>query len=303
MSEPDLSAFRQEIDAIDAEMHALIVRRAGLAEKIRGLKTGDDLKLRPGREANILRTLIARHTGAFPKIQLVRIWREILSASLAMQGPFSVAVFATETAHSFWDLARDHFGGGVQTWKFGTTRRVVETVVTGQCSIGILPEPNPQDTDPWWQYLAVHPNAANKGRPARVIAKLPFARAAAQYGGPEAFIVACAEPEASGNDRSLLAIDLGTDFSTDALLKAVADSGFGGAVPLTKWHDLADRKRWVHLVEIEGFLSPDDARLAQAAEIFGKNFNEIIVVGGFAEPLVVDEKAQASAPPVRARMR
>ena len=303
MSEPDLSAFRQEIDAIDAEMHALIVRRAGLSEKVREIKTGDELKLRPGREANILRALVARHTGAFPKIQLVRMWREILSASLSMQGPFSVAVFATETAHSFWDLARDHFGGGVQTWKFGTTRRVVETVVSGQCSIGVLPEPDPQDTDPWWQYLVVHPNAANKGRPVRVIAKLPFARVTAQYGGPEAFIVARAEPEASGNDRSLLTIDLGTDFSTDALLKAVADVGFSDATLLSKWHNVSERRRWIHLVEVAGFLSTDDGRLAQAADILGKSLNEIIGVGGFAEPLAVQEAPQAAAPTTRARTR
>src|SRR3989304_6084616 len=120
MSETDLTALRKEIDAIDAEIHALIMRRAAITESIRGLKAGDELKLRPGREANILRALVARHTGAFPRTQLVRIWREILSASLAMQGPFSVAVFATETAYGLWDLARDHFGGGGQTWKFGS---------------------------------------------------------------------------------------------------------------------------------------------------------------------------------------
>ena len=125
MSETDLSALRQEIDTIDAELHALLVRRAAVSEKVRGIKSDDSLKLRPGREANILRALIARHSGSFPKAQLIRIWREILTASLAMQGPFSVAVYATETAHSLWDLARDHFGSGLISWKFGTTRRVV----------------------------------------------------------------------------------------------------------------------------------------------------------------------------------
>jgi chorismate mutase len=298
MSESDLSAFRQEIDAIDAELHALIVRRAEVSEKVRAIKTGDDLKLRPGREANILRALAARHVGAFPKPQLVRIWREILTASLAMQGPFSVAIYATETAHSFWDLARDHFGGGVQNWKFGTTRRVVETVVSGQCTVGILPEPDPQDVDPWWQYLLVQPNAANQGRPIRVIAKLPFARAGAQHGGAEAVIVARAEAEPSGNDRSLIAIDLAADYSTDMLLTEVAACGFTGAFLRSKWHDPSERKRWVHLVETDGFLAADDPRIADAKAVFDKNLNEIIVVGGFAEPLVLDDQTH---PVARAR--
>jgi chorismate mutase/prephenate dehydratase len=302
MSEPDLSAFRKEIDAIDAELHALLVRRAEVSEKVRATKTDDSLKLRPGREANILRALVARHTGTFPKPQLIRIWREILSASLAMQGPFSVAVYATETAHSFWDLARDHFGVGIVSWKFGTTRRVVETVVSGQCTVGILPEPDPQDSDPWSQYLLSRANAANDGKPIRVIAKLPFARLTAPYGATEAMIVARAEPEQSGRDRAYLAIDLSADYSTDMLLTEVADCGFTGALLRSKWQDPQDRKRWVQLVEVEGFVAADDKRLAEASRIFDRNFNEIIVVGGFAEPLVLDE-AVRPAQSARARAR
>ena len=49
MSETDLTALRKEIDAIDAEIHALIMRRAAITESIRGLKAGDELKLRPAR--------------------------------------------------------------------------------------------------------------------------------------------------------------------------------------------------------------------------------------------------------------
>lgn len=303
MSESDLSAFRQEIDAIDAELHALLMRRAEVSEKVRKIKTGDELKLRPGREANILRALVARHKGAFPTPQLVRIWREILSASLAMQGPFSVAIYATETAHSFWDLARDHFGVGVQCWKFGTSRRVVETVASGQCSVGILPEPDPQETDPWWQYLLAQPNSANEGRPLRIIAKLPFARTTAQYGAAEAVIVARAEAEQSGQDRSLIAIDLSADYSTDMLLTEVAECGITGAFLRAKWHDRSARKRWVHLVEADGYVTTDDPRLADAARVFEKNLNDIIVVGGFAEPLVLDDRARPAKAATRARAR
>ena len=300
MSETDLTALRKEIDAIDAEIHDLIMRRAAISESIRRVKAGDELKLRPGREANILRALLARHTGAFPKPQLVRIWREILSASLGMQGPFSVAVFATETAHGFWDLARDHFGGGVQSWKFSTTRRVVETVVTGQCSIGIVPEPDLQDTESWWQFLVVQPNTANRGRPVRVISKLPFLRRAAQHGGTEAYVIARADPEDSGQDRSLLAIDLAADLSTDTLHKAVADLGFSGILR-AKWHDTTAPKRWVHLVDVAGFIARDDDRVAHAGDIFGDNLNEVVVIGGFADPVILDDGARPGATQSRAK--
>lgn len=298
MAEPDLTQLRKEIDAIDEELQKLIVQRAQISESIRRVKNDGELKLRPGREANIVRALLERHTGNFPKAQLVRIWREILSASLSMQGPFSVGIYATETAHSFWDLARDHFGSGVQTWKFATARRVVETVATGQCSIGIVPEPDLQNSENWWQYLVVQPNAANRGKPVRVISKLPFVRQTAQHGGVEAYVIACAEPEDSGADRSLLAIDLVTDMSTDALQKALADWGFSGIIR-AKWHDTSAPKRWVHLVDVAGFIARDDDRVAHAADVFGGSLTEVIVIGGFAEPVVLESATR----PARARAR
>ena len=66
MPEIDLSQLRKEIDVIDAEIHALIVRRAHISESIRGVKSDDEPKLRPGREANILRALLAR-AGYWPR--------------------------------------------------------------------------------------------------------------------------------------------------------------------------------------------------------------------------------------------
>jgi chorismate mutase len=295
MAETDLSALRSEIDAIDAEMHALLRRRAGIAERIRGAKTDDSLKLRPGREANILRALIARHEGAFPKPQLVRIWREILSASLAMQGPFSMAVFANEAAHDIWDLARDHFGAGMKAQRFATARRVVEAVVSGAATIGIVPQPSLQDPENWWQHLVVGPNAGNDGRPARIIAKLPFIAAEAGPNTPEAYVIARAEPEASGADRSVIAIDLAVDNSTDGLQRQLAAANLEGSI-LAHWQDELTPRRWVHLVEVAGFLTTGDGRLGRVRDVFGDQLNQAMVIGAFAEPLDLSDAAQPASP-------
>ena len=90
-----LDALRREIDRIDDEIHDLLMRRAAVAGEIRRSKGPDNGSyLRLGREAAILRRLVARHSGSFPKPALVRIWREIMAALTQLQGPFSVAVFA-----------------------------------------------------------------------------------------------------------------------------------------------------------------------------------------------------------------
>lgn len=62
-----LQELRSEIDRIDSDLHALIKQRAALVEEIRRVKARDAITtVRPGREADILRSLLRRHDGPFP---------------------------------------------------------------------------------------------------------------------------------------------------------------------------------------------------------------------------------------------
>src|SRR5437879_4340389 len=75
-----LDDLRAEIDAIDDSLHDLLMRRAGLAGDIARLKAtapagASGPLFRPGREAAIVRRILARHKGPFPPAALVRIWR------------------------------------------------------------------------------------------------------------------------------------------------------------------------------------------------------------------------------------
>src|SRR5512146_3039883 len=101
--EPNLATIRREIDSIDDSIHDLIMRRTGLVERIRAAKTGDGF-YRPAREAEIVRRLMARHSGSFPKISLARMWREMMAAITRLQGPFSVAAFVSNDRPGYWDL-------------------------------------------------------------------------------------------------------------------------------------------------------------------------------------------------------
>lgn len=74
-SDATLQSLRRQIDRIDDQLHDLIMARAALVEQVAAAKPDSGVPLRPGREAEILRRLIARHAGRFPKGALVRIWR------------------------------------------------------------------------------------------------------------------------------------------------------------------------------------------------------------------------------------
>ena len=65
--------------------------RARVVENV--ARSGKAAAFRPGREAAILRRLLARHTGKLPPQTLVRMWREMLAGTTAMQTPVTVAVF------------------------------------------------------------------------------------------------------------------------------------------------------------------------------------------------------------------
>jgi hypothetical protein len=84
---------------------------------------------------------------------LVRIWREILAGTVAMQTDFAVAVYAPDTMQGYWDLARDHYGSHTRMTALGTPSQVLRAVTEATASVGVLPMPAEGDPEPWWPYL------------------------------------------------------------------------------------------------------------------------------------------------------
>src|SRR5258707_33255 len=103
-----LEDVRKRIDAIDAELLGLVAERAGLAKDVAAAKAaaGDAGKfgLRPAREAQLLRKLLASRQGPSPSL-IVRICRELIGDSLATQGPFRIAVWGEAGGLNLFKLA------------------------------------------------------------------------------------------------------------------------------------------------------------------------------------------------------
>ena len=114
-SPAELNSLRTEIDALDAQIHALLRQRFAVTAAVSAAKGAiDDPRLipRPKREAAIVEARLAEHEGAMPERSLVRIWREIMGAACSQQGDFKVGVegeaFSALALH-----AREHFGTAV----------------------------------------------------------------------------------------------------------------------------------------------------------------------------------------------
>jgi chorismate mutase/prephenate dehydratase len=103
----ELGRLRDEIDAIDSEMLARLNRRAELAHRIGEIKHGN--VYRPEREAQVLRRLTEANTGPLPDEAVSRIFREVMSACLALEQPLRIAYLGPEGTFS-QTAAQKHFG-------------------------------------------------------------------------------------------------------------------------------------------------------------------------------------------------
>lgn len=290
-TEQTLAELRREIDRIDDDIHDLLLRRCAVADQIRSLKGGDaGSYLRPAREAMILRRLVGRHSGRFPKSALVRIWREVMGALVRLQGPFTVAVFAPDEYPGYWDLARDHFGASTALTALGTVGQVIRAVNADEATVGVLPWPHESSPDPWWRHLA------SRGEDAvRIVARLPFAgKADGRAAGLHAVAVARMAQEATGKDRSLLIIETAGEISRSRLVSAMEADGLRPNF-VAEWQDSADPNTWLHLVEVPEFIAPADSRVEALREGSDGSITRVIQVGGYAEPLGEDELASRNA--------
>src|SRR5215471_4372675 len=150
----DLKGLRRRLDEIDDKLQDLLIDRAEIVSMVAANKKGgNQAAFQPAREAEIIRRLVGRHHGAFPVANLVRMWREMLAATVRLQSLFSVAVFAPAERPGLWDLARDHYGSNTPMTAHSCPAAVVRAVTARESTVGVLPMPQPGEPDPWWPLL------------------------------------------------------------------------------------------------------------------------------------------------------
>lgn len=87
-----LGELREEIDALDQQIMELISARAKCAQEVANVKMaanpGEDVFFyRPEREAQVLRRIKEKNPGPLPSEEMARLFREIMSACLALEKP------------------------------------------------------------------------------------------------------------------------------------------------------------------------------------------------------------------------
>jgi chorismate mutase/prephenate dehydratase len=111
----DLTQLRLDIDAVDRELLTLLNRRAALAIEVGEIKRVEGSPIfRPEREAQVINNLQTANPGPLKANNLASIWREIMSASRALEAPQRVAylgpagTFSEQAAVKFFGASIDH---------------------------------------------------------------------------------------------------------------------------------------------------------------------------------------------------
>lgn len=142
-----LSQLRVKIDSIDEQIGELINARARCAQEVAEIKKRHSADgeistfYRPEREAQVLRRAMERNTGPLDNEEFARLFREIMSACLALEAPVKVAYLGPEGTFT-QQAAIKHFGHSARTVSLSAIDEVFREVASGAAHFGVVPVEN-----------------------------------------------------------------------------------------------------------------------------------------------------------------
>lgn len=232
MSQPKMSlgALREEIDRIDAKIHALIVARGDIVGQVIAAKkaAGDTgSAFRPDREADLMRRIVLKNPGRWPLDVPENVWRVIVATSTFIQVPYSVHADISGGDIAMRESMRFHFGFTVPFVPAADSTEVIARVDHSHGDLGMFRIDQSAQLGAWWKGL--EPASAPK-----IIARLPFAERSDHPVGLPTFVVA--RPQRDGLARETILASIRAERwriqAHDALstLKAELIAGAGDAV-------------------------------------------------------------------------
>lgn len=138
-----LEQLRDTIDGIDDQLLALISERARCAQTVAEVKqaAGSNAFYRPEREAQVLRHVMEKNQGPLHNEEMARLFREIMSACLALEEPVKVAFLGPEGTFT-QQAALKHFGQSAVTLPMAAIDEVFREVESGAANYGVVPVEN-----------------------------------------------------------------------------------------------------------------------------------------------------------------
>src|SRR3954471_18550999 len=138
----DLGPIRDQIDQIDHELVRLLNERLSLAAEIGKIKrsTGGEIYV-PEREDAVMRKVCGQNTGPIKNDALRAIYREIMSAAIALEKPLMIAYLGPEATNTH-AAAMKKFGASVDYHAMATIGDIFTAVEKGEIDYAVIPIEN-----------------------------------------------------------------------------------------------------------------------------------------------------------------
>lgn len=138
-----LLVLRDQIDALDLQIMQAISDRARCAQQVAEVKKqqGDSAYYKPEREAQVLRQIMEQNHGPLDNEEMARLFRQIMSACLALEQPVKVAFLGPEGTFT-QEAALKHFGDSAISVPMAAIDEVFRDVLAGSCHYGVVPVEN-----------------------------------------------------------------------------------------------------------------------------------------------------------------
>jgi chorismate mutase len=229
---PSLAELRKEIDAIDGEVHRLLMARGDIIDRLIQVKQTQEVgsAFRPAREASMMRQLVERHRGILPLDTIESIWRVIISTFTYVQAPFSVHADVSVGESAVRDSARFHFGFTVPYVAHFSGAAAVEAVAKSRGDLALVSAVSART--PWWSELEAD------GAP-KIIARFPFLERADHPAALPVFVISRVADDAMDTEVQMWSVrvsgwnaDIARALAPLAEILAVPDAAFDGAALL-----------------------------------------------------------------------
>ena len=137
-----LADLRVQIDALDKELLTLLNRRARVAEQVGHIKKQEGTPfLRPDRVAKVIEQIQQANTGPLKNEHVAAVWREIMSACLALESPVRVAYLGPAGTFSE-QAALQFFGSSIEHIACASIDEVFRATASGSAGYGVVPVEN-----------------------------------------------------------------------------------------------------------------------------------------------------------------
>ncbi|WP_347614684.1 chorismate mutase, partial [Comamonas thiooxydans] len=135
---PELLSLRNQIDSLDRQLLELVNQRAHVAEQVGELKKKEGSAFfRPDRVAQVIEKIKSNNPGPLKGAHVAAIWREIMSACLALESPQRVAVLGP--AGTFCEEAAiQYFGGAADLMYCNSFEEVFHATAAGSAQYGVV---------------------------------------------------------------------------------------------------------------------------------------------------------------------